>query len=466
MFVRDRAYGIETEYGCIARMKSGTVLVPEDFPAQFLHSYIRTYGANGGGLISDGHRLWNLNGSLTYIDTGLHPEHATPEVRSLRDAVMYYKAGDQLMSDTFSSIRNDLQIELYKNNLSGGFVCDAGATYGCHENYLIYDYRAAPLELAKWDVLIPFLVTRQIIDGAGCWDQEGSFFLSQRAFYMGRYRKEGSVPLSVKDIGRMARMHVTTGDSNIMEFATFLKLGTFSLMLSLAEAGVAPDMTIDRSIMAFYDVACSDYRDPVLMLRSGERVSALQVQARYYEVACHEIRKAKFESADTEAEFKRVLACWEASLNALERNDIAWMLGRFDWATKKWLGRSRADEHQETVLERRKNLDVFYHASTLGSLQERINARFADRRIVTDEEIFRAKTDPPLGTRASSRGILIRRMHALEKKFRLNLDWHCVTAGSPPKVFLHMDAPLKSYDDEVASFIRSGSVWYESLYSR
>ncbi|MDP3778815.1 MAG: proteasome accessory factor PafA2 family protein [bacterium] len=465
MFVRDRAYGIETEYGCIARMKSGTVLAPEDFPAQFLQSYIRTYGANGGGLISDGDRLWNLNGSLVYIDTGLHPEHATPEVRSLRDAVMYYKAGDLLMADIFSSIRGDLSIELYKNNLSGGFVCDAGATYGCHENYLIYDYRAAPSELAKWDALIPFLVTRQIIDGAGCWDQEGSFFLSQRAFYMGRYRKESSVPLSVKDIGRMARMHVTVGDSNIMEFATFLKLGTFSLALSLAEAEVAPDMRIDRSIMAFYDVACSGYRDPVLMLRSGERVSALQVQTRYCEAARSQIKKARFQSIQAEAEFKRVLAYWEASLNALERNDIAWMLGRFDWATKKWFGRSGADEPQDTALERRRNLDVFYHALAPGSLQERINAHWPDRRIVTDEEIVRAKTDPPSGTRASSRGNLIRRMQALEKKFRVNMDWHCVTAGSPPKVFLHMDAPLKSYDDEVASFIHSGSVWYESLCS-
>jgi len=213
-------------------------------------------------------------------------------------------------------------------------------------------------------------------------------------------------------------------------------------------------MTLDKTIMTFYDVARSDYKDPVLILRSGQRMSALEVQVRYCEAARAFIKKARFESVQTEADLKEVVVWWEQALNALEKRDFSWMLGRFDWATKKRFGDTQEGEDRDALIERRKDINVLYHALGPGCLAERMNARWPERRIVTDEEIARAVAYPPSGTRAFSRASLIRQIHALKKKFRVNIAWREVTDGLLD-VFLHMDSPLETYEKEVANFIYS-----------
>src|SRR6266853_120350 len=58
-----------------------------------------------------------------------------------------------------SAIPGTAPIQLYKNNTD-----NKGASYGCHENYLMS--RATPFaEIVRY--LTPFFVTRQVICGAG-----------------------------------------------------------------------------------------------------------------------------------------------------------------------------------------------------------------------------------------------------------------------------------------------------------
>ena len=95
-----------------------------------------------------------------------HPEYATPECDSIHDLVVHDKAGERILEQLLASAEQRLREEgirgviyLFKNNTDS-----AGNTYGCHENYLTsrrddFGHYA--------EVLIPFLVSRQIYAGAG-----------------------------------------------------------------------------------------------------------------------------------------------------------------------------------------------------------------------------------------------------------------------------------------------------------
>src|SRR5204863_9539307 len=102
------------------------------------------------------------NGARLYVDHA-HPEYSTPEVTNPRDAVIWDKAGERVMAaaaaHAASSIPGAAGIQLYKNNTD-----NKGASYGCHENYLMR--RQTPFaDIVRH--LTPFFVARQVVCGAG-----------------------------------------------------------------------------------------------------------------------------------------------------------------------------------------------------------------------------------------------------------------------------------------------------------
>ena len=113
-------------------------------------------------------------------------------------------------------------IYLFKNNTDS-----AGNSYGCHENYLV----ARHGEFGRLaDVLIPFLVTRQLICGAGKVLQtpRGAVYcLSQRAEHIWEGVSSAPPPgrrpiINTRDephadAERYRRLHVIVGDSNMNE---------------------------------------------------------------------------------------------------------------------------------------------------------------------------------------------------------------------------------------------------------
>jgi len=123
-------------------------------------------------------------------------------------------------------------IYLFKNNTDS-----AGNSYGCHENYLIV--RAG--EFSRYsDVLLPFLVTRQLICGAGKVLQTpkaATFCLSQRAEHIwegvssattrGRGRSYNTRDEPHADAENSTDRPCTSivGDSNMCESTTMLKVG-------------------------------------------------------------------------------------------------------------------------------------------------------------------------------------------------------------------------------------------------
>src|ERR1043166_923810 len=178
------------------------------------------------------------NGARLYVDHA-HPEYSTPECTNPRDAVIWDKAGERIMEIAAyhaASIPGAQPIQLYKNNTD-----NKGASYGCHENYLMA--RATPFADIVRN-LTPFFVTRQVVCGAGRVGigQDGrahGFQIAQRADF---FEVEVGLETTLKrpiintrdephaDAEKYRRLHVIVGDANMAEVSTFLKVGTTSIV--------------------------------------------------------------------------------------------------------------------------------------------------------------------------------------------------------------------------------------------
>ena len=94
------------------------------------------------------------------------PSTPRPSATRSHDLVVHDKAGERILEGLVRSAEQRLREEgirgevyLFKNNTDS-----AGNSYGCHENYLV----EREGDFTKFtDVLIPFLVTRQVYAGAG-----------------------------------------------------------------------------------------------------------------------------------------------------------------------------------------------------------------------------------------------------------------------------------------------------------
>jgi len=411
-----RIYGIENEFGVVVERANGGFGWIENAHVQsrLLPGKNAVLAKNPGML-----RIWHSNGSCTYVDRGEHPEHATAECRSIRDVVCHNKAGEMLTAAIFNRRRyvDDTRLLLFKNNKGCNTLgqAEAEGEFGCHENYSVHSFNVGVEKDAR--KLIPFLITRQIIDGAGWLYRDGSCAYSQRALStqseIGRGTGNDRGIIHVKDTGDTGpRLHVIVGDANILEFAIYLKIGMTSIVLSLLESGYDPDMECINSVRAIQQLSLNgDAHCPFLHMSSGEYLGALEVQERYLEAARRELSAATFASEAVEAEIKHIIVLWEQTLNAIYARDTAWMLGRIDHATKRHiveraLARNKNADSDE-LWRIRKDIDIFYHNISDRTLQRRINKLWGDRRIVTDEEIRNATFTPPCDTRARMRGAFV-----------------------------------------------------------
>ncbi|GAB3671928.1 hypothetical protein GCM10027591_17000 [Zhihengliuella somnathii] len=172
-----RVYGIETEFGLAYAPRDGGRLTPEDI-AKYLFRHVIDFGRSSNVFLTNGARL--------YLDVGSHPEFASAECDTLTDLIAQDVAGEQIMHDlatraeaALAADGYDGDVYLFKNNTDS-----AGNSYGCHENFLI----PRRVEFARLaEILIPFLVTRQLFAGAGglaTVEGKRQFVFSQRADHL------------------------------------------------------------------------------------------------------------------------------------------------------------------------------------------------------------------------------------------------------------------------------------------
>jgi proteasome accessory factor A len=451
--VERRIFGIETEYGVTCTFRGQRRLSPDEV-ARYLFRRVVSWGRSSNVFLRNGARL--------YLDVGSHPEYATPECDNVVDLVTHDKAGERilegLMADADRRLREEGisgDIYLFKNNTDS-----AGNSYGCHENYLIPRHA----ELGRLtDILTPFLVTRQLICGAGKVLQTprgATYCVSQRAEHIWEAVSSATTrsrPIintrdePHADAERWRRLHVIVGDSNMSETSTLLKVGSTDLMLRMIEAGVVPrDMTLDNSIRAIREVSHDLTGRSRIRLANGREMSAVEIQYEY-------LNRAKdFTDANgLDATSKRVLEMWERALGAIETGNLGKIAREIDWVTKlQLIERYRARHGLPLSAPRVFQLDLAYHDLRRGrGLYYLLQRSGAVDRVTRDLDIFTAKSIPPQTTRARLRGEFIRR--AQEKRRDFTVDWvHLKLNDQAQRTVLCKD-PFRSVDERVDRLIAS-----------
>lgn len=446
-----RIFGLENEYGVTCTFRGQRRLSPDEV-ARYLFRRVVSWGRSSNVFLRNGARL--------YLDVGSHPEYATPECDSVVDLVTHDKAGERILEGLQVDAERRLREEgiagdiyLFKNNTDS-----AGNSYGCHENYLVGRHG----EFGRLaDVLIPYLVTRQIICGAGKVLQtpRGAVYcVSQRAEHIW----EGVSSATTRsrpiintrdephaDAERFRRLHVIVGDSNMSEATMLLKVGATDLVLRMVEAGVVMrDLTLENPIRAIREVSHDMTGRRKVRLANGREASSLEIQKEYF------VKARDFVDArGGDATAKRVLDLWERTLRAVETGDLDLVSREVDWVMKyQLIERYRRKYDLPLSSPRVAQLDLTYHdVHRDRGLYYLLERRGGAERVTRDLDIFEAKSVPPQTTRARLRGEFIRK--AQEKRRDFTVDWvHLKLNDQAQRTVLCKD-PFRSVDERVDKLI-------------
>lgn len=447
-----RIFGLENEYGVTCTFRGQRRLSPDEV-ARYLFRRVVSWGRSSNVFLRNGARL--------YLDVGSHPEYATPECDNLTELVTHDKAGERILEGLLVDAERRLHEEgiagdvyLFKNNTDS-----AGNSYGCHENYLV----ARHGEFSRLaDILIPFLVTRQLICGAGKVLQtpRGAVYcVSQRAEHIW----EGVSSATTRsrpiintrdephaDAERFRRLHVIVGDSNMSETTMLLKVGATDLVLRMIEAGtVMRDLTLENPIRAIREVSHDITGQRKVRLASGREASAIEVQREYYEKAVDFVDRRGIRTGNVE----KVLELWGRTLDAIEAEDLDRIGTEIDWVMKyKLIERYRAKHNMTMSNPRVAQIDLAYHdIHRRRGLYYLLERKGQAARICNDLKIFEGKSVPPQTTRARLRGDFIRR--AQEQRRDFTVDWvHLKLNDQAQRTVLCKD-PFRSVDDRVEKLI-------------
>ncbi|HEY2195523.1 MAG TPA: Pup--protein ligase [Actinomycetospora sp.] len=446
-----RIYGVETEFGVTCTFHGQRRLSPDEV-ARYLFRRVVSWGRSSNVFLRNGSRL--------YLDVGSHPEYATAECDSLEQLVAHDKAGERILEDLLLDAERRLADEgiggdifLFKNNTDS-----AGNSYGCHENYLVG--RSGEFSRIA-DVLLPFLVTRQLIAGAGKVLQtpRGAVYcLSQRAEHIW----EGVSSATTRsrpiintrdephaDAERYRRLHVIVGDSNMSEVTTLLKVGTTHLVLEMIEQGIQfRDFTLDNPIRAIREISHDLTGRRPVRLAGGREAGALDIQREYHARAVeHVARRGSDPVTD------RVLELWGRTLDAVERQDLSLIDREIDWAIKhKLVERYRSRGDLGLSSPRIAQLDLAYHDIRRGrGVFDLLQRKDLVDRVTDDGEIEAAKDTPPQTTRAKLRGDFIAAAQNAGRDF--TVDWvHLKLNDQAQRTVLCKD-PFRAVDERVDRLI-------------
>ena len=450
--MKRRIFGLENEYGVTCTLRGQRRLSPDEV-ARYLFRRVVSWGRSSNVFLENGARL--------YLDVGSHPEYATPECDSLYDLVAHDRAGERILEGLLQSAEQRLEEEgirgeiyLFKNNTDS-----AGNSYGCHENYLVG--RQGDFQRTI-DTLIPFFVTRQVFAGAGKLLQTARgtvFCLAQRSEHIW----EGVSSATTRsrpiintrdephaDAERFRRLHVIAGDSNMSEYASYVKVGTTAALLQMLEDDVVfRDMTLENPIRAIREISHDITCRHKVRLVNGRELSALDIQWEYLERAMRYARTTGFP-----AEVEKAVQMWEFLLTGLEKDPLS-LEREVDWVAKHQLIERYGAKHDLSLSSPRLALvDLAYHdVSRDRSLYHLMERRGMMERVVTEESITTAMVEPPATTRARLRGSFIKAAKAHKRDF--TVDWvHLKLNDQAQRTVLCKD-PFRAADERVEKLIAS-----------
>ncbi len=447
-----RIFGLENEYGVTCTLRGQRRLSPDEV-ARYLFRRVVSWGRSSNVFLENGARL--------YLDVGSHPEFATPECDDIADVVAHDKAGERILEGLVKGAEERLEEEgirgeifVFKNNTDS-----AGNSYGCHENYLVSRHKDFHRTV---DVLIPFLVTRQIFLGAGKLTQTPrgtGFSIAQRADHIW----EGVSSATTRsrpiintrdephaDAERYRRLHVIAGDSNMSEYATFVKVGTMVALLQMIERDVVfRDLTLENPIRAIrevsHDVSCTRK----IKLANGRELSALDIQWEYLDRAMRFSRSPGFPP-----QVQRAIDRWEHLLTGLEKDPMT-LDREVDWVMKYRMLQRYAETRQIPLSDPKMSMmDLAYHdVDRSRGLYFLLESRGLADRVVTDEKVAEAVTTPPQSTRARLRGAFIKAAKAKKRDF--TVDWVHLKLNDQAQRTVMCKDPFKAHDERVEKLIES-----------
>lgn len=454
-----RIMGIETEYGITCMDRGNRKLGADEIARYMFRPVIDRWGSSN---------IFHPNASRLYLDVGSHPEVATAECDSLSQLVAYDRAGDLIVDELARAAEESLaeehidgQVYLFKNNLDS-----VGNSYGCHENYLVG--REVVLKtLGKQ--LLPFLITRQLIAGAGCI-KDGRFHFSQRSDHVW----EGVSSATTRsrpiintrdephaDSHRFRRLHVIVGDSNMSETTTALKVGSTLLVLEMIEAGVElPTMHQPNDISAIRDIAVDLTGQAPVALEGGEEMTAVAVQRAYLEAARAWLKIREETGGTTNEEMARVLELWERAVATIETQDFSLISRDIDWAIKLGLLRRYQPRlglgPEDFDHPKLAQVDLAYHDIRAGrGLFRVLEAKGLASTWVDPADVEKAATTAPETTRAHLRGQFLAESQRLGAPTAV--DWLRLKVTRPEPQIVELDDPFSPVDarvDELISYMR------------
>ena len=465
-----RIMGLETEYGITNILDSARRLGPDEISRELFEPITREFRSSN---------IYTNNASRLYLDVGAHPEIATAECDSLHQLIAYDRAGDMTLHQMALGAEERLaqrgiggQVFLLKNNTDS-----LGNSYGCHENYLIG--RDVPLKALSAQ-LLPFLVTRQLICGAGKLSVPApgapnenfgpGFVMSQRADHVW----EGVSSATTRsrpiintrdephaDSSRYRRLHIIVGDSNMSEVTTALKVASTLLVLELIESGWdLPDYEMANEIRSIREIA-RDFTGTVpLKLRNGGEATPLEIQRSFCEAAQQWLAQRPDPEAD-EAGFRGtpnahmapMVELWARTLDCFETGDFSPVATEIDWVIKKTLmDRMASRGGLEPTDPRLAQVDLTYHDihPERGLFNVLAKRGFA-KTLVDPTDIAHAQEHAPATTRAALRGRFLR--EARDKDVSVTVDWMRLKVNGEQGTETVLGDPFANVDQRVDAMI-------------
>ncbi|MHA7145051.1 Pup--protein ligase [Arthrobacter sp. TmT3-37] len=448
-----RIFGVETEFGISYSGPNSRPLSPEEV-ARYLFRKVVSWGRSSNVFLTNGSRL--------YLDVGSHPEYATAECDDLAQLIAHDRAGELILEDLVSEAQRKLaqegydgRIYLFKNNTDS-----AGNSYGSHENYLI----PRKLEFSRLaDILIPFLVTRQLLVGAGkvLKTQTGSLYaFSQRADHLW----EGISSATTRsrpiintrdephaDAEHYRRLHVIAGDSNMSETTMLLKVGSVDLLLRMVEAGeMMRDFRLENPIRSIREISHDLTGTQLLKLANGRHMTALEMQREYLARVTAFVDQHGAHNRHVPA----ILDLWERVLDAVETGRTDRIDTEVDWAIKKKLiDRYLARSGEDLDSAKAAQLDLTYHdISRSRGLFFLLQAHGEAARVVDDTAVKEAVDLPPQTTRARLRGEFVRRAKEANRDY--TVDWVHLKLNDRAQQTILCKDPFTSVDDRVEALLQ------------
>jgi proteasome accessory factor A len=375
------------------------------------------------------------NGGCAYIDLN-HLELAIPEVLSAHDHVAAWhgmlRVARRALHQANLKRPPDRRIHVLVNN-SDGF----GHSYGSHLNVLVTRRAFDNIFHRKIQYMLSlaaYQVSSIVFTGQGKVGSENGtpfvpYQISQRADFFERLcghattvrrpivnaRDEahcggrGSVRFLVNDREEGARLHVIFYDSNLAHAASLLKVGVLQIVLAMIEAeSISGRWILEDPLDALLIWSHDCLLGEKARLCSGKKFTAVELQLLILEEARRFFDRG---GCDGVPGASSILSLWEDTLLKLKASNLDALAARLDWVLKlklieRAMGRKKIDWMDPEV----KRLDLAYSDLDLETgLYWACELGGAIERHVSEADIERFVHEPPAGTRAWTRAMLLRR---------------------------------------------------------